>query len=792
MNYYPEFAEIVEETLVRQDRSPSWLAQRLGVSRSTVNRWLNHGVRPRNPETVARLADVLGITSQRQLLLAAAGYGYQDFPTAPHDHNRGDHRPGTNLPAPVTSLIGRETELADIAARLDDSDCRLLTLWGMGGIGKTRLALAAAQAQVKSLRFPDGVYFATLGSDDQTLQVVPAIAATLGLPIHHGDNQPRTPEEQLLDFLRGKRLLLVLDNLEHLPQAGGLITRILEAARGVKVLATSRERLRLPGERLYPLAGLSYPAQDSGEYADDFDAPRLFLERARQVRPDFVPDASETTDLDQICRAVDGMPLALELAAAWADTLALHEILGELEASLDFLTTDAAGVVDRHRSMDAVFDASWQRLTEQEQRVFARLSIFHGGFTREAAEQVADATLPVLSALVGKSFVRFRARDGRYDIHELMRQYGADRLAERIDEGEGTRSRHSAYFCELLEWSYEEQKGQNQLRTLSVLDAERGNLQVAWDYALAMRNLALIEHAVHGWSRYLNLRGDVTAGWKALIGLAEDEWPGTSAAGRRVQAYALGWLVDCEMLLGHFEQVERHLETAHRLLDGLAASGEDVRFWQGMLSLTHGIWLIRHDADEAIHAIAKSLALAKELGLPWEEAISLAWLGRAKQTAEHPDALEPLRQAEEILTRLGDRIVLATVLEFMASYHLNLAAEYHGALETALASLELRREIGDPLGTVNSLTQVGHVYNLLGQPADAEIALNDALAIALRLGDRASECAICERLMVTYGQLQDAEKQRAVAERGLALATQFGDQALAAHFEQGKGGPAMP
>ena len=322
--------------------------------------------------------------------------------------------------------------LAEITRSLKAQDCRLLTLIGPGGIGKTRLAIAAAQNLVVDapglVHFSDGVYFVRLISLNSTDQLAPAIADTLDL-----DFDPNlAPKEHLLGFLRNRKLLLVLDNFEHLlelegnPTAAGLVADILSAAPGVNVLATSREALNVQGECLYPVEGMRYPSADSTPADfETYSAVQLFVQSARRVRPDFDFTANSECVLC-ICRLVEGMPLAIEMAAAWLKVLPCNQIASELEQNLDLLTTSLRNVPDRHRSMHAVFEHSWQLLSPSEQVILCKLSVFRGGFTLEEAEEMAGASLLDLAGLIEKSMLK-ATPSGLYRMHGMLRQFAAEK-----------------------------------------------------------------------------------------------------------------------------------------------------------------------------------------------------------------------------------------------------------------------------------------------------------------------------------------------------------------------------
>ncbi len=309
-----------------------------------------------------------------------------------------------NLPKQLTPFVGRTRDLAQIGRRLADPHCRLLTIIGPGGIGKTRLAIQAAQQQRG--RFSDGVCFVDLtpvGPPDLLASsILHAVA-----PDEYGDANAR---RRLCEWLQGKQLLLVLDSIEHLLEGAGLLPDLLRCAPAFKILVTSRQRLNLRDEWLEPLDGLAYPAQDEvPANLQGWDSTRLFLDCVRRVLPGWQPSPSDVTAIADICRTLEGMPLGIELAAAWTRLLPLEEVGGELPRGQSILSTSLRDVPARHRSMTAVFDQSWAMLEPKERSVLRQMSVFRGGCTREAAEAVTGAGLAELAAMVDSSWLRLRA-----------------------------------------------------------------------------------------------------------------------------------------------------------------------------------------------------------------------------------------------------------------------------------------------------------------------------------------------------------------------------------------------
>ena len=406
---------------------------------------------------------------------------------------RGQGRvPLSNLPVPTTAFVGREREVAGVVELLTEPERRLVTVVGPGGMGKTRLALAAATAVVND--FVHGVHFVPLAP----LSAVEHIPTTLAEVLHlrvTSDN----PQEQVFDYLHDKHLLLVMDNYEHLITGAKLVADLLQAAPQVKVLTTSRERLNLLGEQVMLLGGL---AVQNGTTMSG--AVQLLQNHAELARPGLQVSEAEHQYVDQICRLVDGMPLALILAASWADVLSFAEIASEIQKNLDFLATDMVDVPQRQRSVMVVFDTSWRRLTADQRQVFMRLSVFHGGFTRQAAEVVAGANLRSLRLLLNHALITVEA-DGRYSIHELLRQYAAAKLADSTRMEATRRSYSSHYLTALRAWEDDLRGGVRQTAALYEIEADWENIRAAWYMALEIGEESAVEQAVEGLHFFIEI-----------------------------------------------------------------------------------------------------------------------------------------------------------------------------------------------------------------------------------------------------------------------------------------------
>ena len=404
-----------------------------------------------------------------------------------------------------TSFVGREKESTDIQQLLAQPDCRLLTLVGPGGIGKTRLAL-----QLGTLlrdKFARGSFVAYLQPLRSAEFFVSAVADALGISL----TGQEAPLVQLAHYLSDKEALILLDNFEHLLDAADQLAILSSSTPHVKYLITSREALHLQEEWLYSVPGLAFPADlATASAGQNDDAVQLFNERAQRVYPHFAPD-KEVEAVIQICRLVEGMPLALELAAAWRKTLNCQAIADEIQGGLAFLTTRHRNVLARHHSMQTVFDQTWQRLNERERAVFKRLSVFRGGFQRDAVVEVTGASLSILSALADKSLLRLDA-NGRYQIHELLRQYAAEQLEQSADDVAQTQADHAAFYIQFLHQRSRDICGGRQRAALLEIRADLDNIRVAWLWAVAQGDAESLQKGSESLGLYYQFLGGYLEG----------------------------------------------------------------------------------------------------------------------------------------------------------------------------------------------------------------------------------------------------------------------------------------
>jgi len=654
--------------------------------------------------------------------------------------------PKHNLPTKQTSFIGREKELAEIERLIHDPLCRLITLVGPGGIGKTRLALQAANNTLRL--FPDGAYFVSLDTCNLADHIVPAIASALQFDIDTMASD-LDPKSQLIDYLRNRVILLLVDGFEQLIDHAKLFSEILEQAPQVQVLATSRQKLALKSEWIFHVEGLPFPESLTEAPKDDTDALRLFIERSYQANSSFGLQETDYEDAVRICQLVEGMPLGIELAAAWTSVLSPWEISEEIEKSLDFLTTSLRDVPEKHRSLQAVFESSWQLLTEEQRELFSTLSVFRGGFDRKAAMLVAGATLPQLSTLLDKSLLR-RSETGYFTMHGLLQQYGAEKLKMNPDQKEDLYERHCAYFVDFLTQREADFMGGRMIQARKEIWQEIENIRAAVYWAIFYWGLQQVRklfmslmsfYNVQGWYEAINAFHDIVQkrsefledrGYKNLskdpiIVCAKTHMAFfLSDCGQIVESETISRecleilkklkfkeeLSECLQNLGVNASLCGEYETAEEYLEKAILLGRDCDhiFWPSYLLWLGHNYFLQGEYEKGKLSLEKCYELFDQKGTLWGTAYAISKLGLAADgLGEHSQALKYNQQALSIFEKSGIRIGIAYSLSRM-SISAFFLEDYSKAVEFAQEGYRIFEELGHRWGKYASMCRLGFSY----------------------------------------------------------------------------------
>jgi DNA-binding SARP family transcriptional activator/predicted ATPase len=677
-------------------------------------------------------------------------------------------RSRNNLEPQPTPFIGRREELAALDEMLRDPEVRLVTVVGPGGMGKTRLALASAERQLESLSnegkpskngneypFPDGVYFVPLAPLNDVDQIVPSIAKALNIPLESSQSTEtiersaqsgRTQREQLVDYLREKQLLIVLDNFEHLLDGAEIVSDIIQPAPAVQVLVTSRERLHIQEEQLFPIQGLEFPDWEAPEDPCDYTAMELFLQSAHRIRPDFELDADDMIYLTRICRLVGGMPLGIELAASWVDMLSLQDISAEIQKSFDILETDLRNVPERHRSIRAVLEPSWRRLSDKEQQVLERTSVFRGGFTRNAAQIVAGATIRILATFVSKSMLQFNNTTDRYQIHELLRQYGAEKLTSSPEDEFDTIDRLSEYFCDQMEGLEAGfLSGKTQFANQQITP-DLANILAAWEWAITQRDYIRVDKAITGLCLYYSWHWrvqDALALCRSVVRILEEDERMSDQEDqeshqvflmKRVYAKTLNWQ-------GFFSRYHDHLRAPSMLnrskliIDELENAGLDVRIEKSQNLIFRGLGnFMLGEYDTAKALLLESLSISKSLGHHGWMLINLSNLGNmARFTGSSREAKY---WYEQFLAEVREKQNPSGEVEALdgLGWAARSLMDYEEAKQYFDQSLSLARAIDDQWGILFGLQSLGFLTLFLGQFDEAMECLKSSYSIAKEIG----------------------------------------------------------
>ena len=702
--------------------------------------------------------------------------------------------PTHNLPAQLTSFVAREAEVAAIQRLLQDEGARLVTLTGTGGIGKTRLALAVATRCLSHFR--EGVFFVELASNRERALVLPTIAQTLGLR----EAPNTTVRESLHDYLRDKALLLVLDNFEQVISAAPVVSDLLAAAPHLQVLVTSREALQVRGEQEFPVPALELPDLrhlPATETLSHYAAIRLFVQRAQSVRPDFALTNANAAAVAGICKRLDGLPLALELAAASVKILSVQAILTRLAERFDLPSPGSRDLPDRQRTLHASIGWSYDLLTPEEKAVFRRLCVFSGSFALDAVETLCEKTgigdVPVLdtiAALVGKSLCKpldVDEGEARFTILEIIREFGLKRL-DAEGEAKTVRAAHAAYYRELAQAASHHIWRARMAEWVNRLELENENLRAALTHYLAEPQGAEASLLMAGslW-RFWEIRGHIQEG-RAWLDRALERRAAVSPAIRWLPLHGAGNLAQAQ---GEYAVANRHyLECLHMLREFLLSLTEREEILRTQNAIANTLINLGHAAlmqslcaeslafTEEAYAIHRQLAAQSgnsrdsgQVGLALATnnlgEISLAQCQYEKAEAYCTEALALYRQ-------LGDERGIGWNLRWLGTI-----ARHRGEYERATKLYHEAQRISHKLSNHSDMASLhfdlGELARIQGDDAQAEAEYQRGLALAQTLGNKKEIANLLDRLSVLARRHGDLATAVTLNEQSLSLQREIGN-----------------
>ncbi|MEM8856922.1 MAG: tetratricopeptide repeat protein [Chloroflexota bacterium] len=600
-------------------------------------------------------------------------------------------RSKSTLPLAPTPFVGRRVEVDTVGELLTGQDCRMVTIVGPGGIGKTRLAAEIGQKLEKGQHFLDGVVYVSLASLESAADIPGAIASALNLQLSGSQN----PRAQIIDYLQTQHLLLILDNFELLVDKGGeLVADLLALAPRLSILITTRERLNLQWEQLFPLDGLGSRNRDEKSLGSD--AADLFLGCVERANPGYQLTESDAIAINQICQMVAGFPLALELAASWASLLSITEIAAEISSGMDLLETSKVDMPERHRSLRAVCAYSVGALNPTDAEIFHKLSIFRGGFSRQAAAEVAGADLMTLGRLLDKSLVRLVDRN-LYDLHQILLQYGYEMLSQKPEELKQVSQAHAEYYNQRLAEIAPDLGSFRHMELINDVGADLENVRQMWHWAIQNDRIDLIENAADGIMLYFHMSGRFEDGEKEFL-LALDLLSSETITRIRLLNRLALMLIRQNKAAEAKQVLEESLTLSHKI-------DIDVEIPMANNFLSN-IYSTTGEHEAAMALLEENLSYESNKANPVFESSTLNNMGTIYgRLGQYDDAQRVLEQSEKILRDMGQAWGLALFYQIHGEIAFH-AGDYLGAERYFLVAIETYETLDFDMGKCQSMIQL--------------------------------------------------------------------------------------
>lgn len=733
------------------------LADRVGCSTATIHKIEREERRPSRQvaELIARALEI-PIEQQKDFIKVARGeHRTETLSSLPASISRLPRV--SRIPVPPTPIIGREGELLEIEHLLCEVNCRLLSIVGEGGIGKSRLALEIArqfeaeEASCEVSQFRDGIFFIPLVSLGSAELIITAIADAISFTFYdRADHQ-----QQLIDHLQDKRLLLVLDNFDHLVQGAGILAELLAAIPGIQMLVTSRERLNLLGEWVFVLECLPYPhlSEDQSQFLldhnmrtqlENYSAVVMFTQCARRRDASFRLTEENQLAVLKICQLVNGIPLALELAASWINALSCEEIAREIQLDASFLAATTRDIPERHRSIRAVFDHSWELLTNDQRLVLRQLSVFRGSFTRQAAEIVANARLETLVSLLEKSLLH-RTYTGHFELHDLIRQFTARKLELNRQDFDQIHARHSSYYLDLLTLREPDLRSRRKKAALDELSSQIDDIRLAWDWATSQHQLYDLVKSAGGLLYYYDSRNLLLEGHKMFSMALQEvsslqydsivEHEGQKEIDPDIYEVALAQMLSGSAYFDiRMSRIHDGIAKLQECIPLLIKHHEEALLADAYWRLATG-FTSEGNYQEATRAVRESIVLNRRLGRQWQEAMALLTLGL-------------------VMTHLGNHM---------------------GAHRQLEEVLRMSRELEDTRLIILAISTLCQVKLRIGLPEEAIALLEEGYQIAMSAGDHYGITLILSSMANAAQSVEDFQPAKDLYQKSIERYRSIGD-----------------